>query len=73
MKAIFKSLHFKTALLLPFLVYEVMRERNYYHTHGEFSTGTILVFITFATMIVASIIYWLVSMIGQRIGKHHRP
>ena len=34
MKAAFNSPYFKSALLLPSLVYEVSRERKYYLTHG---------------------------------------
>lgn len=70
MKALLNNPHFKSVLLLPFLVYEVIRERNYYLAHGEFSAGTILFFITFAVMAVASLLYWLVSVIRQRRGKH---
>jgi len=70
MKAAFNSPYFKSALLLPSLVYEVSRERKYYLTHGEFSAGTILIWSTFAVMAGTSLIYWLVSVIRQKMGEH---
>lgn len=69
-KAILNSPYFKCALLLPCLVYEVSRERKYYLTHGEFSAGTILIWSTFAVMAGTSLIYWLVSVIRQKMGEH---
>ena len=73
MKAVFNSPYFKLALLSPCLAYEVFRERNYYLTHGEFSAGTILIWSTFAVMAGACLIYWLVSVIRQRMGKYQHP
>lgn len=70
MKAVLNSPYFKSALLLPCLIYEVIRERNYYYAHGGFSAAPILLFITFAAMALASLIYWLVSVIRQKRGKH---
>ena len=73
MKAVFNNPYFKLALLLPCLVYVVFSERKYYLTHGEFSAGTILIWSTFAVMAGASLIYWLVSVIRQKMGKHQHP
>jgi len=68
-KAIINSPYFKFALMLPFLVCEVIRERDYYHAHGGFSLAPILLALMFATMAVASLFYWLVAAIRRGMGK----
>ena len=73
MKAILNNPCFKSVLLLPFLVYEVIREKNYYLTHGEFSAGTILIWGTFAVMAGASVIYWFVRVIRRRWQARNGP
>ena len=73
MRAILNRPNFKsglrTALILPFLVYEVLQEKDYYHAHGQFSVATIMLALTFAAMAVASLLYWLVWVIRRRVGK----
>lgn len=59
----------RAALLLPVLVWEVLREKDYYHAHGQFSVATIMLALTFAAMAVASLLYWLVWVIRRRVGK----
>lgn len=69
MKAIMNSPYFRLALMLPFLVYEVLREKDYYYAHGRVSLTPILLGLTFATMAVASLLYWLVATIRRGMGK----
>lgn len=59
----------RTALLLPYLVYEVLREKDYYHAHGQFSLALIMLALTFAAMAVASLLYWLVWIVRRRMGR----
>ena len=59
----------RTVLLLPVLVWEVLGEKDYYDAHGRFSLAPIMLAFTFATMAVASVLYWLVAAVRRRMGK----
>ena len=59
----------RAALLLPVLVWEMLRGKDYYRAHGHFSLAPIMLALTFAAMAVASLLYWLVWAVQRRMDR----